>query len=74
MQDVATAGNGPADGAAVSLRRAVNWEIWALAVRSGAGSSLYEFVCECGDEGCDGVVPMTAAEFVDTAPGQVRAH
>jgi hypothetical protein len=35
--------------AAVSVRRLVNDEILGAAMRLDDGSSMFEFVCECGD-------------------------
>ena len=60
--------------AAVSLRRLVNDEILNTATRFDDGSTLFVFVCECGDLTCLGLVNMTLAQYRATRPGSVVGH
>jgi hypothetical protein len=61
--------------AAISIRRQVNDEIAQTAHRFDAnGGSVFEFLCECGDEACDGHVEMTVAAYRGTVPGSVVGH
>jgi hypothetical protein len=55
-------------------RRLVNDEILNLATRFEDGITLFEFVCECGDPQCVGLVKMTLAEYRATKPGSVVGH
>jgi hypothetical protein len=61
--------------AAVAIRRYVNDEIAATAIRFAANdTSEFEFVCECGDLACTAFVTMTLAEYQQSEPGSVGAH
>jgi hypothetical protein len=55
-------------------RRLVNEEILNVATRFDDGITPFEFVCECGDPECVGLVKMTLAEYRATKPGSVVAH
>jgi hypothetical protein len=47
-----------------TLLRAANREIELASAELGEGAdSAMEALCECGDAQCDGVVPLTIAEF-----------
>ena len=63
-----------ARAAAVSVRRLVNDEILDAATRFGDGSTLFEFVCECGDLKCRVFVSMTLADYRESTPGSVVGH
>lgn len=60
--------------AAVMIRRSVNDAIKSQALKVGVGSSKWQFVCECGDIDCDGLVELTLVEYDIRAPGFVTAH
>ena len=65
----------PGAAAATSVRRLVNDEILNAATRlDPEGNSMFEFLCECGDLNCHGIVRMTLAEYATTEPGSVRVH
>jgi hypothetical protein len=58
------------------IRRMVNETTYELALREGLDDDTpLEFVCECGDQGCDDQVAMLLAEFDRSSPaGAVVAH
>jgi hypothetical protein len=59
----------------VFVRRYVNEEVAAKAGGFDANDgSQFEFVCECGDLLCHGLVELTLAEFRASAPGSVIGH
>ena len=61
--------------AAVRLLRAVNDEIARIGATFQAEiTSGFEFVCECGDPRCKGIVNMTLADYAKTTPGSVVDH
>lgn len=61
--------------AAVLIRRYVNDEIARMAPTFQASiGNGYEFLCECGDLTCRGIVEMTLAEYRKTKPGSVVGH
>ena len=61
--------------AAVRIRRTVNDEIARIGATFQASStSGFEFVCECGDLRCKGIVTMTLTEYAKTTPGSVVGH
>jgi hypothetical protein len=43
--------------------RAVNREIEHAGQESGGTGQLIEVLCECGRQGCDGVITMTVADY-----------
>jgi hypothetical protein len=60
---------------AVAVRRYVNDEIARIGARVDAGeTTAFEFLCECGRLGCDGLVTLTLADYAERAPGTVVAH
>lgn len=59
---------------AVSIRRLVNDEILKAATPLDDGAGVFEFICECGDLNCQGMVKMTLAEYWATTPGSVAGH
>ena len=63
----------PGADAAVSIRRYVNEEIARVGERFDV-SAEYEFLCECGDLGCELRVTMTVGRYRATAPGSVVGH
>lgn len=60
--------------AAVMLRRFVNDELARVASRFDWNGREYEFVCECGNLRCDGIVKLTLADFRATRPRSVVGH
>jgi hypothetical protein len=69
-----TTGYAPTDSSepAIFVRRYVNDEIAEVASRFDANDgSEFEFVCECGDLLCRGLVKMTLAEYRASGPGSV---
>ena len=60
--------------AAVSVRRLVNDEILVAATRFDDGSTLFEFLCECGQLKCRGLVKTTLADYRVSKPGSVVGH
>lgn len=59
----------------MSVRRFVNDEIAETAARFDAGDgSVFEFVCECGDLSCNGLVELTLSEYAASSPGSVVGH
>lgn len=66
---------GSVAASAVGVRRYVNDEIARVGTRLDAGeSAAFEFLCECGRLGCDGLVGLTLSEYREMAPGSVLAH
>ena len=60
---------------AISVRRFVNDFIAERATTyHDAAERAFEFVCECGDLACDGVVKMTLAEYRSAEPGSLITH
>ena len=60
---------------ATSIRRVVNDEIALVASRmDGNDGSVFDFVCECGDLKCQGMVRMTLADYRMSTPGSVVGH
>ena len=60
---------------ATGLRRFANNSIRDVAVRSKRDASMiFEFLCECGDLRCKGLVELTLGEYDACSPGSVRAH
>jgi hypothetical protein len=60
-----------------SLRAAVNREILATAPRLGdvPQETVYDFLCECGADGCRRFVAMTLAEYeARSAQGRIVAR
>jgi hypothetical protein len=43
-------------------------------MRLDDGSSMFEFVCECGDLKCRTLVEMTLADYRRSTPGSVVGH
>ena len=60
--------------AAVSIRRVVNDEILQVATPLDDGAAVFEFLCECGDLSCRGLVAMTLADYRATSPGSIVSH
>lgn len=57
------------------LRRFANNSIRDVAARSERrASTSFEFLCECGDLRCRGLVELSLAEFDTRSPGAVLAH
>jgi hypothetical protein len=64
-----------ADAAGRRVRRYVNVSIHAAAVRLGDEFALWEFMCECGDLGCNETVVLSVSAFDRASePGAVSAH
>jgi hypothetical protein len=62
------------DGA-TDLRRFANDSIRDVAQRQERdAASLYEFLCECGDLRCKGLVELSLADYDVRTPGSVLAH
>ncbi|HEY1514519.1 MAG TPA: hypothetical protein VGF66_12285 [Gaiellaceae bacterium] len=60
---------------ATDLRRFANNSIRDVAVRrEREASTVYEFLCECGDLRCRGLVELTLGDYSARPPGSVRAH
>jgi hypothetical protein len=59
---------------AAYFRRLVNDEILDAATRFDDGSTVFEFLCECGDLDCRETVKMTLADYRATTPGSVVGH
>lgn len=60
--------------AAVSIRRLVNDEILNTAARFDEESTVFSFLCECGDLRCREYVKMTRAAYAQTTAGSVVGH
>ena len=60
---------------ALGLRRFANNSIRDVAARQARDTAaIYEFLCECGDLRCKGLVELTLTDFNALAPGRVLAH
>lgn len=60
---------------ATGLRRFANDSIRDIAARQERdASAVYEFLCECGDLRCRGLVELTLADYGARSPGSVIAH
>jgi hypothetical protein len=69
------ASESPDTSTVVSLHRCANDEIAVAAARfDGNDGSKFEFVCECGELSCRGLVEMTLAAYRASAPGSVVGH
>ncbi|HST15597.1 MAG TPA: hypothetical protein VLJ44_12190 [Gaiellaceae bacterium] len=69
------AAHGSHAASAVGVRRYVNDEIARVGTQFDVGeTTAFEFLCECGRLGCDGLVRLTLAEYQGSAPGSVIAH
>ena len=65
----------PGAESVVSVRRFVNDEIAHVATRLDPDDMThYEFVCECGDLGCQRTATLTVAEYHASPPGSVVCH
>ena len=61
--------------AATSVRRLVNDEIARVAARlDGDDGSVFDFLCECGDLRCRGIVQMTLSDYRASGAGSVIGH
>jgi len=64
-----------ADAAGRRVRRYVNESIRAAAIRLGDEFAMWEFMCECGDLGCNETVVLPLSAFDRASePGAVSAH
>ena len=60
---------------ATGLRRFANNSIRDVAAKQQRdASSVYEFLCECGDLRCQGLVELSLVDYDRRAPGAVLAH
>jgi hypothetical protein len=60
---------------AVGVRRFANEAIRDAAyVVAESPAATFQFLCECGDLRCDGLVTLTVAQFERSEPGSVLAH
>lgn len=60
---------------AAALRRFANNSIRDMAERQRRdASAVYEFLCECGDLRCQGLVELSLADYDRRPPGAVLAH
>lgn len=65
----------PGARSAVSIRRFVNDEIAHLATLLDPDDrKRYDFICECGDLGCQRTAPLTVAQYQASPPGAVVGH
>jgi spore maturation protein CgeB len=64
-----------AAASAVGVRRFANDEIARVGGRfSPDESSTLDFLCECGNLGCNALVKITLAEYRQSAAGSVASH
>lgn len=69
------ASGNPGHAGATSVRRLVNDEIARVAARlDGDDGSVFDFLCECGDLRCRGIVQLTLADYRASGPGSVVGH
>lgn len=60
---------------AVGVRRFANEAIRdAASVVAESPGSRFQFLCECGDLRCDGLVTLTLEQFEQSEAGSVLAH
>lgn len=60
---------------ATGLRRFANNSIRDVAARHAPdASAVYEFLCECGDLRCRGLVELSLLDYDACSPGSVLAH
>lgn len=60
---------------ATDLRRFANNSIRDVAARQAReASAVYEFLCECGDLRCRGLVELSLLDYDGRSPGSVLAH
>jgi len=75
MCSISRPASAPGAHGAVSIRRFVNDEIAQLALRLDPDDGKqYEFMCECGELGCDLTAILTVAEYHTSPPGSVVCH
>jgi hypothetical protein len=59
----------------VRMRRIVNDEIARIGATFNApATDRFDFVCECRDAGCRGMVSLTLADYATMPPGTVVGH
>jgi hypothetical protein len=64
--------NGPGD--VMAMRRVLNDSIAGAAERLDDDRAFFEFLCECGDSDCKGVVELTVAQYRVARFWPVVAH